>query len=73
MRDGREASTLQQAGGRNCRVQRAMAIPPLNHRDPWFGPWLVQLQADTRVIYNTDQALPLPPEPRPPAGCRQPF
>lgn len=35
-----------------------MAIPPLNHRDPWFGPWLVQLQADTRVIYNTDQARP---------------
>lgn len=49
---------MHQAGGHKCRVQRAMAIPPLNHRDPWFGPWLVQLQADTRVIYNTDQARP---------------
>lgn len=32
-----------------------MMVPNLNHRDPWFGKWLVQLQADTRVIYNTDQ------------------
>jgi len=37
------------------RVQRAMAVPSLNHRDPWFGPWLKKLQADTRMIYNTDQ------------------
>lgn len=41
------------------RVQRAMAVPSLNHRDPWFGPWLKKLQADTRMIYNTDQVQTL--------------
>lgn len=43
------------------RVQRAMMVPNLNHRDPWFGKWLVQLQADTRLIYNTDQVRALHP------------
>lgn len=37
------------------RVRQALNVPNFNHRDPWFGKWLVQLQADTRVIYNTDQ------------------
>ena len=37
------------------RVQRAMAVPSLNHRDPWFPSFYKKLLEDTKVIFNTDQ------------------
>ena len=34
-------------------VQRAMARPPSNHRDPWFPPFYLKLLEDTKIIFGT--------------------
>lgn len=40
------------------QVQRAMAVPSMNHRDPWFASFFVKILEDSKVIFNTDQEQP---------------
>jgi alanine-glyoxylate transaminase / serine-glyoxylate transaminase / serine-pyruvate transaminase len=40
------------------RVQRAMAVPSLNHRDPWFADFFIKVLEDVKVIFNTSDVAP---------------
>lgn len=40
------------------RVMRAMTVPPLNHRDPWFADFYTKILEDLKVIFNTSSAAP---------------
>lgn len=40
------------------RVQRAMVVPSLNHRDPWFAEFFIKILEDTKVIFNTSDVAP---------------
>lgn len=34
------------------RVQRAMAIPGQNHRDPWFAPFFLKCLDDAKWLFK---------------------
>lgn len=40
------------------RVQRAMVVPSLNHRDPWFAEFFIKILEDVKVIFNTSDVAP---------------
>eukprot|EP00798_Chlamydomonas_sp_ICE-L_P010585 gene10585-12245_t len=40
------------------RVQRVMAVPGQNHRDPWFPPFYKEVLEMTKFIYQTTEATP---------------
>lgn len=40
------------------RVRRAMAVPSLNHRDPWFKDFYIKILEDVKVIFNTSDVAP---------------